>query len=141
MIMCNKCWEVFKEDSERWSSCPKIGCDGIFIPMDENLLEACKILSKKNYVVMCGELEKQDNYWFELYIDIRGKHDFDDLPKDYGVLEDCDDFGDITTIKMYFATHEACSSSIELQKKIWKVAQDILEWVEALEPYVESDSG
>jgi hypothetical protein len=136
--LCDTCSTVFKDNifvtyCESFNNCPLRDCIGNIIEIDENLYEAYKILNEKGYSTRyCCSAHSFKEQPF-MYIQFYGNYAFQNLPVGFKfenniITEDNFRFHTTTITKKF----NRDLSSVKLQVRIWKAAQDILKWAEAL---------
>ena len=141
MNICDTCGAIFKNSvfttyCDSFGNCPLRECYGYLIEIDENLYEAYKVLNEKGYITRncCSAHSFSERP--KTYIQFSGRYSFPSLPTGFKVEMRNDESGDcITTISK---TLNKEMVSTDLQRKIWKTAQDVLNWSEKLE-CIESD--
>ena len=128
MVFCTSCLEIFIDNFilKVQGSCPKVGCKGVLMEVDEMLAPAVILLYKKGYryIVDCcsGHAHRSDSI---LYISFNDNALIDDCPKEWEIVNS----GEQITICKHIETTELFKKQLE----IFKALVSLYNWAKNLD--------
>lgn len=135
MLLCLYCGETYDKDSvdfnihKDWNYCPKTGCDGYLVDIDEELIPHIKLLNSKGYATKYCCQGHVYNSVPHLYIMFEFEYDFEIEPPK-GFTDSINDYNEIRKSCIEFITSK--KDEYSKSKDLSKARIDLLKWIQKL---------